>query len=411
MTPFPFHRSALASLLLLGCGGFFVGCSFQNLDYLSEEQGVELTSDGDDVMGSGSSAGDGSGGVSSGENRDGEGGGSSTSVGDGDSSGGTGGSDGGNTTQAGGSSGDGGAPAAGGTNSESGGGSGDACDEIMCSSVHVMSSSCSDGICSSMCESGYGSCNADSENDGCETDLTRSENCGACDHHCSEHGVSSARCSDAVCNPICFSEYADCNEDTGATDDDGCETHLNGLSTCGKTCGGVTECSPEQVCENGACVGGTGLGVMVIPFTEAGQRQRYGYLFPEPSDLSGGSFILRLHATGAAVRLDVYASDASGDSNPSASQSFDLTGVSGWTDIQVEVVPQGAFDVSNVKQITWAFSSLDASSYQTTTFALDRIWSTRLSVDDSFDSELSGLHSSNYVVVSGSSLYWSNNLP
>ncbi len=395
------HIALTRSILMTGAmtvaSGLFPACSFQDLGYLSEEDGVSLTSGDGDGDATGGSGGDPESGAQpgSGGRMDGEGG--ADPSGSGGSDDGSGGSDDGSGGPGDGSGGD---PTNGGS---------DSCGSSVCSLTHAESAACVEGVCEMVCESEYDSCNDASINDGCETDLTRVENCGSCGHTCSQYGVSSDRCLDAVCDPICLSEYADCSEDSGTAVDDGCETHLNGLKTCGKTCGAMSQCGSGQVCNNGSCTGALGLGAMVVPFTGPGQRQRFGYLFSSTSDLSGSSFVLRLHAPGAAVQIDVYASDE--NSNPSVWQSIDLTGTSGWTDIEVDIIPQGDFDISNVKQITWEFLSLDASHYSTLKFSLDRIWSTRLSVDDSFDSNLSGLHPSNYVYVNGWQLFWANNLP
>ena len=286
------------------------------------------------------------------------------------------------------------------------GGTAGACDEIMCSTMHAETSTCDEGVCSWVCDEGYDSCNDASVNDGCETDLTRVENCGSCGHECSVYGVSSDRCNSALCDPVCLAEYADCSEDTGEGADDGCETHLNGLKTCGMTCGSFSQCGSNQVCNTGQCVEAQGVGVMNIPFSAKDQRQRYAFKFPTTSDLTGSVFIMRLHSHGAPIGLDVYASDV--DSNPSEWHFVDLTGVQGWTDISIPIEATDQFDPSKVKQITWEFSTLEAPSYSNQVFSLDRVWSSRMSVEDSFDTNLGGLIGSNYVYVQGSSLYWSS---
>ncbi|MGE0323593.1 MAG: hypothetical protein AB7S68_14885 [Polyangiaceae bacterium] len=179
-----------------------------------------------------------------------------------------------------------------------------------CSTSGTSSTSCSGGLCNSPCSTGRGNCTqpaAPSADDGCEIDtLTDTRNCGACGRGCSSDHVLSKSCSFGVCNSTCDVGYGNCAQPPTGTDD-GCETNVSanasscgacgegcvsgfvcGSSTCGcdsngdcnaggnATCSsGICECSrigADQVCKPGercinnsgqstcSCNGGSGCG-------------------------------------------------------------------------------------------------------------------------------------------------------
>src|SRR5262249_40287544 len=110
-------------------------------------------------------------------------------------------------------------------------------------------------------------CDGDPAN-GCETDLaTDPANCGACQASCSTNHIATPTCTDGVCSGICEPAFGDCNADKRT---DGCETPLNepGNSVTGppiQNCGACGEtCNDDQTNPRGACttdlcvpVGGT----------------------------------------------------------------------------------------------------------------------------------------------------------
>jgi hypothetical protein len=110
--------------------------------------------------------------------------------------------------------------------------------------------SCSSGSCELIaCEAGFGNCNSDVV-DGCETDLTTTDNCGECGRLCDyDHATES--CSSGSCELIaCDSGFDNCNSDIA----DGCETDLTTTDNCGE-CGRT--CQQDHTtfsCTNGQCV-------------------------------------------------------------------------------------------------------------------------------------------------------------
>ena len=117
----------------------------------------------------------------------------------------------------------------------------------VCSSNHG-TASCSAGICSIICNSGFGNCNADIT-DGCETDLHTLSNCGVCSSICSLNNAIST-CSSGTCQlSSCNSGFGNCD----ANPSNGCESPLNTNSHCG-VCG--TTCSLNNAissCSSGTC--------------------------------------------------------------------------------------------------------------------------------------------------------------
>ena len=118
----------------------------------------------------------------------------------------------------------------------------------VCSSNHG-TASCSAGICSIICNSGFDNCNADIT-DGCETDLHTLSNCGSCASTCS-HAQGASDCSTGACTlSSCYGGFDNCDSNPS----NGCETPLNSLSNCGG-CG--TPCNLVQGasdCSSGTCL-------------------------------------------------------------------------------------------------------------------------------------------------------------
>lgn len=102
----------------------------------------------------------------------------------------------------------------------------------------------------STCANGFADCDADPNT--CETDLNLVSACGTtCEDRvpCSTNNATSTSCEDGRCVPVCNPGYGDC---TG--ENDGCETRLDSVESCG-VCGGVIRaCNSDQVCQDGLCV-------------------------------------------------------------------------------------------------------------------------------------------------------------
>ncbi len=103
----------------------------------------------------------------------------------------------------------------------------------VCSSAHGKAR-CNAGTCVTDCEAGYGDCNADGANDGCETRLNQPDsggsvpNCGACGAVCQRRAFTSIdlqQCAQGVCERDCIDGAHDCGNNRN---DPGCSG-----STCG----------------------------------------------------------------------------------------------------------------------------------------------------------------------------------
>jgi len=161
---------------------------------------------------------------------------------------------------------------------------------------------CSEGACLLVCKPGYADCNGNVE-DGCEVEiLENKDNCGACGNVCNDFcksgrcgcqgsatycpgvGCVSLHSSDANCGacgeacpesnkpplppehyayygcmfgvcdrPKCEPPRADCNNDLGNPDGDGCE--VADVRTDAKNCGSCgNECGADEICMSGKCV-------------------------------------------------------------------------------------------------------------------------------------------------------------
>jgi hypothetical protein len=100
---------------------------------------------------------------------------------------------------------------------------------------------CVDGVCTLVCEGGYGNCSGDKV---CETDLTNDDaNCGACGRRC----LSGTRCTGGACAPICTAGRGDCDLNYA----NGCETDL---TTDRNHCGACRAACVWSICRNGECV-------------------------------------------------------------------------------------------------------------------------------------------------------------
>ena len=146
---------------------------------------------------------------------------------------------------------------------------GPSCDP--CTDYPNSSPTCSSGACSIYCSSGWGNCDGNLAN-GCEqhVDVSDAANCGKCGRTCSANHASSTSCDGASCKPVCTSPYANCNESSKLSPDDGCESNLNSSSShcgrCGYKCSAQGGVSSKFTCYSGIC----GCGSDAQCMTEAG---------------------------------------------------------------------------------------------------------------------------------------------
>ncbi len=111
------------------------------------------------------------------------------------------------------------------------------CDRA-CSSDNVLQRQCSNGSCTSACNTGFGNCNrpaSPAPDDGCEADVSADvNNCGACNRPCATDNVLSLACENSRCTSSCQLGFANCLEPGPPLPDDGCE---NVFTTTSLTCG------------------------------------------------------------------------------------------------------------------------------------------------------------------------------
>lgn len=124
---------------------------------------------------------------------------------------------------------------------------------VACAFDHA-AGTCAAGRCEvSLCDDGYGDCDADGAN-GCETDLDHDAgDCGACGLACDAAHATTA-CMTGVCIvESCEVGFRDCN----AVASDGCEidarTNASHCGDCGLVCPGVGRPNVIAACTAGAC--------------------------------------------------------------------------------------------------------------------------------------------------------------
>jgi hypothetical protein len=114
---------------------------------------------------------------------------------------------------------------------------------------------CVSGACTFGCNAGFGDCDGKSSN-GCETSLNATGSCGtSCANavNCATavQNGNSVGCTAGVCTFTCNAGFGDCDGNKA----NGCETNLNATTTCGTTCGNLTNCSTSV--QNGTGIGCT----------------------------------------------------------------------------------------------------------------------------------------------------------
>ncbi len=121
-----------------------------------------------------------------------------------------------------------------------------ACGEV-CRGANALVA-CSDGVCQlETCKAGFEDCDGRADN-GCEADLSSAETCGSCQSRCNDNG-GSASCVDGECGIECDADRADCS--LGLLN--GCETETN-VSVL--HCGECDNACPTPVGAAAACLAG-----------------------------------------------------------------------------------------------------------------------------------------------------------
>ena len=109
--------------------------------------------------------------------------------------------------------------------------------------------SCASGSCVPTCRSGFKDCDRAQQN-GCETDLRTTANCGECGRSCNFANASTA-CMSGACRLVgCLTGFGDCNNDLGR---DGCEQRLNTNRDCGQCGRSCSLPNANETCTSGSC--------------------------------------------------------------------------------------------------------------------------------------------------------------
>jgi len=121
---------------------------------------------------------------------------------------------------------------------------------VVCSANHVANPGCTGGSCTGSCVAGFADCNGNKQLDGCEVNvMTSVANCGACGAVCSNNHIVSPSCSGGLCSGACVAGFADCNNNKQI---DGCEINVtNDPANCGG-CG--IACASGHACVASSCV-------------------------------------------------------------------------------------------------------------------------------------------------------------
>jgi hypothetical protein len=293
-----------------------------------------------------------------------------------------------------------------------------------CSLEGATASACTGGRCVPVCDAEHEDCDEDDgtgEDNGCETSVSfDTQNCGACGYTCSAANTSSIACNNGVCAPTCATGFLNCSLDDGNGNDDGCETVSNTTASCGTNCGNVADCEVDDLgqaaCTSTGCEP-LGLAVLSVPFTAAGQAQRYSAVYPDPGqqNLLNDVVHLRLYAPGATGgSVNIVVLDGMG--GPAVTRLVELSNLSdGWVTISIPMGPaEGDWDPSAIRAILLDTASGTTGPWTNPTILyVDRIWSDNRDVDDQFEDDTARLvmATSGSAFLAGSSLDWIRTLP
>lgn len=121
-----------------------------------------------------------------------------------------------------------------------------------CSAVAgITAGVCENGACKLTCDETHANCDEDLSN-GCESDLTSTESCGACGVVCQDENASSVQCIAGACKYVCKENMDFCGDKCSdvSKDNDNC-------GWCGNKCSDGAQCTngfcmiPKDKCENG----------------------------------------------------------------------------------------------------------------------------------------------------------------
>ncbi|MDX9719561.1 MAG: hypothetical protein RBU37_02355, partial [Myxococcota bacterium] len=114
------------------------------------------------------------------------------------------------------------------------------------------SESCPSGVCTLVCDAGWEDCDGiQSANNGCETNIYTTTNCGGCGLSCGG-AHASASCNAGICNLVCDAGWEDCDGNPA----NGCEVNIYTTTNCGGcgiACGGAADHAAAS-CAAGVCL-------------------------------------------------------------------------------------------------------------------------------------------------------------
>jgi hypothetical protein len=254
---------------------------------------------------------------------------------------------------------------------------------------------------------------------------TDEANCGACGHACLDGANETATtCISGACVPSCVAGFGDCTTPQAPAADNGCETDLNSTASCGTTCGNAVTCGLGASCLTSVCRN-QGVEILSLPFTAAGQGQRYNAqntTLPPPQvgttyNLSGQTVTIRVYAPGATGGdLSVFFRSNSG-ANSVATKVALSTMTAGFTDVVINVpVAGGGYDpaLTDVIRIEPETDPAFGSSWlNPTIIVIDSIVSSNGVVDIPFTTAPTGsvFSSSGARPLAGSTNVWANLYP
>ena len=113
---------------------------------------------------------------------------------------------------------------------------------------------CSVGACAQgTCSPGFGDCDTTAAAPGCERPIHDDlANCGGCNRACSSTNVATAACTGNACTSFCKAGFGNCSRPTAGVDN-GCETSVTTTANCGG-CGNNCGSQRNKSCLAGKCV-------------------------------------------------------------------------------------------------------------------------------------------------------------
>jgi len=92
-----------------------------------------------------------------------------------------------------------------------------------CSTNHLATPTCVGGTCGGTCDAGFASCDSEFRTTGCEQEINANiSHCGGCNKVCSTNHILTTTCAAGVCTGQCATGFFDCNSNKQT---DGCESN------------------------------------------------------------------------------------------------------------------------------------------------------------------------------------------